>query len=314
VTSGRQRILVIKLGALGDFVQAMGPMAAIRRHHGDAHIVLLTTAAFAELGGASGYFDDVWLDERPSILAIGGWQRFRRRLRMARFERVYDLQTSDRSGWYFRLFWPGPWPEWSGIVAGCSHPHDNPARERMHTIDRQADQLRIAGIRDVGLPDVSWAKADMTRFALPSRYALLVPGASPHRPAKRWPLERYAALACALERSGIVPVILGTKADRPFGRAIASRAPSARNLTGETSLAEIIVLARDAALAVGNDTGPMHLTAAAGCPSLVLFSGASDPTLCAPRGPRVTILRRRRLEELKEADVLAALPHGDART
>jgi len=312
VTSGRQRILVIKLGALGDFVQAMGPMAAIRRHHGDAHIVLLTTAPFAQLGQSSGYFDDVWLDDRPPILAIRAWLRFRRRLREVLFERVYDLQTSDRSGWYFRLFWPGPWPEWSGIVLGCSHHHNNPERERMHTIDRQADQLRIAGIRDVGLPDVSWAKADLSRFALPGRYALLVPGASPHRPAKRWPLERYAGLAHELERAAIVPVILGTKADRPFGRAIVARAATARDLTGETNILEIITLARDAALAVGNDTGPMHLTAAAGCPSLVLFSGASDPALCAPRGARVTILRRRRLYELKLTEVLDALPRQEA--
>ena len=65
-------------------------------------------------------------------------------------------------------------------------------------------------------------------------------------------------------------------------------------------------MARVALAAVGNDTGPMHLIAAGGCPSLVLFSHESDPSLCAPRG-KVTVLRRASLTELGEADVEAAL-------
>ena len=60
------RLLVIKLGALGDFVQAMGPAAAIRAHHPDAEITLLTTAPFAELARAAPYFDRVWIDERAA--------------------------------------------------------------------------------------------------------------------------------------------------------------------------------------------------------------------------------------------------------
>jgi len=60
------RILVIKLGALGDFVQALAPMAAIRRHHPGAHITLLTTDPFVELAAASRWFDDIWVDSRPN--------------------------------------------------------------------------------------------------------------------------------------------------------------------------------------------------------------------------------------------------------
>ncbi len=303
-----RRILVIKLGALGDFVQALGPMAAIRRHHAGAHIVLLTTPAFATLARGSGYFDEVWLDGRPPLLAPARWWALRGRLIAGRFDRVYDLQTSDRTGWYFRLMGPGPRPEWSGIARGCSHPHLNPGRERMHTIERQADQLRVAGIAGVPPPEVSWAKAELGRFALPPDYALLVPGGAAHRPAKRWPLERYAELARALVKRGLAPVVIGARADQPLGQAIVSVSPDARDLTGATSLEEVAGLARGAATAVGNDTGPMHLIAAAGCPALVLFSAASDPTLCAPRGERVVALRRERLADLPLAAVLQALP------
>ncbi|MBN8903381.1 MAG: hypothetical protein J0H57_20345, partial [Rhodospirillales bacterium] len=67
-------------------------------------------------------------------------------------------------------------------------------------------------------------------------------------------------------------------------------------------------LARAARVAVGNDTGPMHLIGTAGCPSLVLFSDESDPALCAPRGPSVAVLRRPDLAGLEVETVLAALP------
>ncbi|MBM3542113.1 MAG: glycosyltransferase family 9 protein, partial [Alphaproteobacteria bacterium] len=150
------RVLVIKLGALGDMVQALGPMAAIRRHHRDAHLVLLTTAPFAPLARASGWFDEIWCDARPSLWNLPAALALARRLNAGRFARVYDLQTSDRSGFYFRLIGPpfGRRPEWSGIARGCSHPHANPGRDSMHTIERQAEQLTMAGVGEVPRVDL----------------------------------------------------------------------------------------------------------------------------------------------------------------
>lgn len=305
--SGPARILVIKLGALGDFVQALGPMAAIRRHHADAHVTLLTTRPFVELAAASGYADDVWVDERPGRLDLAGWLRLRRRLRAGGFARVYDLQTSSRSGRYFRLFWPGPRPEWSGIARGCSHPHRNPDRDRMHTVERQADQLRDAGIAHVPAPDLSWATADVAGLAPDRPFALLCPGGAPHRPAKRWPAERYGELAQALHARGLVAVLIGTPDEAPLLRSIAGACPAAVDLGGRTSLLHLAGLGRHAACAVGNDTGPMHLIAAVGCPSVVLFSHASDPALCGQQGGRVAIVRRGDLGNLGADEVLAAL-------
>ena len=59
--------------------------------------------------------------------------------------------------------------------------------------------------------------------------------------------------------------------------------------------------------AIGNDTGPMHIVAAAGCRSLVLFSNESDPRLCAPGGPNVTVVRRATLADLPVDEVEAAV-------
>jgi len=298
-------ILVIKLGALGDFVQALGPMAAIRRAHAADRMVLLTTAPFEALAAASGLFDEVWLDERPAGAAVGKWLALRRRLRDGGFQRVYDLQTSDRSSYYFRLFWPAPYPEWSGIARGCSHPHANPKCDFMHTIERQREQLAMAGIDDVPLPNLDWARAELGDLRPADPYALLVPGGAPHRPRKRWPEARFIEAAKGLSADGLQPVFVGGDDDAAALSRMAAAVPGSLDLAGRTSLLELAELGRGARLALGNDTGPMHLLAVAGCPALVLYSDASDPALCAQRGRRVEIIRRPSLEELEVDDVLA---------
>ncbi len=303
-------ILVIKLGALGDFVQALGPMAAIRAHHSEQRITLLTTAPFANFAGASGHFDDIWPDGRPMGMDVGGWLKLWSRIRNGGFGRVYDLQTSDRSSFYYRFFWPH-FPEWSGIARGCSHPHANPDRDFMHTIERQAEQLAMAGIpaaSDPDLyPDLSWAKADVSKFELPEHFSLLVPGGARHRPAKQWPRERYGELAAALAAKGILPVLLGSAGEADIMASIRAQCAEARDLSGGTSILELAALGRRAKLAVGNDTGPMHLLSLLGCPSVVLYSNESDPALCGQRGPRVTIIRKPELTALSTPEVVDGL-------
>jgi ADP-heptose:LPS heptosyltransferase len=299
------------LSALGDIVQAMGAASAIRVHHPGAAIVLLTTKPYAELMRQAPYFDEVWVDERPRD-PVGLW-RLMRRLRAERFDRVYDLSTRQRSALYYRLMrrplWSHAGPEWSGIVPGASHRQpDTAERRRMHTLDREADQLRWAGITaPIPPPDMSWAAADISRFALPPGYVLLMPGAAPHREKKRWPLGRFIELARRIAAARLTPVIVGGCAEKELGRAIAAAVPEARDLTGETEFGDIVALGAGARRAVGNDTGPMHLAVVGGAPATVLYSAASDPALTAPRGPDVVILRRDNLVDLPVDEVAATL-------
>ncbi len=295
-------ILVVKLGALGNVVLSLGAFAAIRRRHANARITLLTTAPYAAWMASSPYFDEVWIDDRPAWWDVPGWMRLRRRLTAGRFDRVYDLQTSSRSNRYFQLLPRRARPEWSGIAPGCSHPDRNPRRNLIHDADRQAGQLRQAGIDAVPPVDLAWCAGDIAGFGLPGRFALLMPGSSPHRPAKRWPVERYGRLARALSAEGLAPVVIGSTTEAPLAAEIARAAPIV-DLTGRTGFGHLASLARAAEVAVGNDTGPMHLLAAAGCPSVVLFSDESDPALCAPRGAHVVVLRRPSLEMLDFATV-----------
>jgi ADP-heptose:LPS heptosyltransferase len=203
-------------------------------------------------------------------------------------------------------------PDWSGHVPGCSLPDPDPDRDTRHTIDRQRGQLAAAGITAVPATDLSPIQAEIDRFGLDGPYVLLVPGGSAHRPEKRWPAARYSILARRLTWSRLTPVIVGGRDEVPLAEAIVARTPEARDLTGQTSFEEIVALARQATGAVGNDTGPMHLIAMSGCPSLVLFSAESDPSLCAPRpgaaGGKVVVLRRPSLDTLPVDVVEAGLP------
>ncbi|NVK19566.1 MAG: glycosyltransferase family 9 protein [Methylocystaceae bacterium] len=300
-----ERILVIKLSALGDFVQALGPMKAIRDHHRDAHITLLTTKPYVPLGKACGYFDAIWQDIKPKAWQVKRTLKLRQQLKSGNFDRVYDLQTSDRSSSYFKLM--GGKVKWSGIARGCSHPHANLKRDFMHTLDRQAEQLEMAGIFKTPMPDLSWADADLSRFDLDSHFALLVPGGAPHRPDKRWPADKYAALAHGLLERNIQPVLLGTAKEGEVLDEIIDRCPDVYDLSSQTDFLEIIALAKKARVAIGNDTGPMHMISLAGCKSVVLYSKASDPELCGQRGPNVTIVRKDSLNDLDVDTVIQAI-------
>jgi ADP-heptose:LPS heptosyltransferase len=305
---GPRRILVIRLSALGDFVQALGPIAAIRRHHAGDRVTLLTTASLAGFAGELGWFDEVLIDDRPGSLELGGWLALRRRLRQGGFDRVYDLQTSQRSSLYAWLLRPGL-PEWSGIAWRCSHPHANLDRDPQHTLDKQAEQLLMAGIYPTPLPEIpplDRALPDELADQLDRRdFVLLVPGSSPRHPAKRWPAARFGLLARALGAAGLVPVVVGSSHEAPLAAAIVAACPGAVDLVNQTEIGLLAALAQRARLTVGNDTGVCHLAAAAGCPVIVLFSRASDPARHAPRGRRVQIFAALDLNDLAAETVIA---------
>jgi ADP-heptose:LPS heptosyltransferase len=303
--SAPRRVLVIRLSAFGDFIQSLGPFAAIRRHHRQDHVALLTTRPFAAFGAELGYFDEIIVDERPGMLALAGWLALRRRLRQRPFDRVYDLQTSQRSSAYAWLLRPGM-PQWSGIARGASHPHANLDRDRQHTLDKQAEQLLMAGIHPTPPPFLPPRDRALPGELAGRAFVLLAPGSSPQRPEKRWPAARFAAIAQGLANDGLLPVIVGSAAEAPLGAAIRALYSPALDLVGRTDLGLLAALAGRARLTIGNDTGVSHLATAAGCRLVVLFSRHSDPARCAPRGGFVRIIAEPDLDDLPAATVLAA--------
>lgn len=315
--SGRKReikkVLVIQMGPLGDFVRSMAAMKHIREAHPDAHITLLTTPPFETLANASPYVDTVAGDGKPE--GFGETFALVGRLRSARYDRVYDLQNSSLTNLYFLLLQPFA-PAWSGTAFGCSLPHRNHRRASLPLVERQAEQLKFAGIwpdapTDPGAappPDLSWILTrPANRGAMagsPRPYVVMAPGGWPSKPEYRWPAELYGKLAGVLRARGLDIVVVGGPDDSGFARTI-QRVTQARDLTGRNDISHTAVLAGRAKLAVGNDLDLLHLFAGAGAPTLALLPKAFDPIMAGPRG-HVAVMQAERMEGLAVEDVLSA--------
>ncbi|CAN1514612.1 RfaF ADP-heptose,LPS heptosyltransferase [Caulobacteraceae bacterium] len=311
-----KKVLVIQAGSIGEFVLSLAAMKRIRLAHPHAKITLLTAPQFEALARASPYFNSIETNARPG--SPGEWLALRGQIKGARYDRVYDLESSSSSRFLFQLLRPFA-PAWSGAAPGARLQHRNPDRTRMHTLERHAEQLKVAGAwpdaptgpGDAPPPDLSWVLRRATEprpvpgAAAPKPFVLMVPGGGENRPEKRWPINRYAELATQLKARGYDIVIIGGPQESAMARTIQKTVGQARDLTGRTDFAQIAVLGARAALAIGNNTGPMHLIAAAGAPTIALFDGAADTLLSAPRG-HVAVIQSATLAELPVETVATA--------
>jgi ADP-heptose:LPS heptosyltransferase len=335
-----RRVLVIKLGALGDFIQSLGAMRVVRATHPSARITLLTTEQFEAFAKACPYFDIVEADGRPRD--IKGRTDLIRRLRAANYDMVYDFQNNDRTAQYF-FGLTGKKPMWSGTAKGASHQHLGAERGDMHNFDALAEQLKYAGLgpkppgdptgwvigQDIA-PSLDWVRPafrDPPRFqpaffGLNGPYVLLIPGSSAEHPEKRWPVDRFIKLAGWLADGGFTPVVIGGKDEGDIGAQINRKEARSRNLVGRTDLFQLATLSERATLAIGGDTGPMHMAAAARTPGVCLFAQEWTEDMArdlqtvwspktrlgksAPRGGPMMVLHAPSLEALSLYDVQQA--------
>jgi len=114
-------------------------------------------------------------------------------------------------------------------------------------------------------------------------------------PSKRWPLERYAGLAAELHhRHGATAVLVGGGEDLPAVQQAAELISAPLLVAaGRLGLRATAALFARCSLFVGNDSGPAHLAAAVGTPTLTLFSGENESELWQPRGPRCETVQKR---------------------
>ncbi|HEX5006971.1 MAG TPA: glycosyltransferase family 9 protein, partial [Hyphomonadaceae bacterium] len=231
-------------------------------------------------------------------------------------------------------------PLWSGAAQGASHQHRNPNRAMMHNFDRLTEQLIHAGLAPgppgnptgwvVGqelIPSLEWVRPafrDPPRFKpeffnLYGPYMLMIPGSSAEHPEKRWPVDRFAEIASWVASVGITPVILGAKAEGDIGNQIMKLEPRARSIIGRTDLFQLATLSEKAVLAIGGDTGPMHLAAAARAPGVCLFAQEWTPAMAAdlqtvwnpqtrlgraaPRGGPMVVVHAASLDQIGVDDV-----------
>lgn len=262
MSSTPEKILIIKHGAFGDLIQADGALRDIRAFHPDAEITLLTTPAFRKLMSRCPHVDHVLTDSRAPLWKLGEWIGLAKSLRSGQFTRVYDLQKSQRTELYRKLFFRHV--AWIGRY---------PGHRPTSALDGFIYQLGRAGVptRHCLSPDVSWMADDMDPFleqeGVRKPYVVLIPGCAARHPHKRWPY--YAQLAAALIERGYDVVT----APGPDEIELAKRIPG-HTLLGPRGFLDWFELAgvlRNACFVVGNDTGPSHLASHLGTPGVALF-------------------------------------------
>ncbi len=301
-----KKILVIKLGALGDFVQATAAFDAIRKHHKDAHITLLTTKGMMPFAHNHPAFENVLVDGRLKPFNLNYLMKLRSQLKG--YDLVYDLQTNDRTN-YLYYFLAGR-PAWCGIAPTCQFKQTNPNRKNMHTLDRLADQIAVAGVQNMGQPNLLYAATESETLVQKhnlnlNKLILLVPGGSAHRPEKRW--SSFADLANVLIEKGYQVALIGAGAEEVLLKDIAKEAPKAINLCNQTTIGQLIDLSSKCLCVIGNDTGPMHIAVASGAKGVTLFGSASDPKRCAPRGEGVHVLHKSQIDAITTPEIVKTL-------
>lgn len=315
-----QRILIVRLGAMGDVIHALPAVARVREMLPEVSIgwaieerwvELLCARDEARIGPRSPQkplVDTIHLVNtrawRAAPFSDETWRELRavrRELREARYDAVLDLQgalksalVAELSGAPRRFGFAHPRERAAGLF--YTHRADVATRER-HIIEQNLELAeRALGTRGEPSPPrfelprdpaaEEWCQRELQRRTL-ARFAILNPGAG--WGAKLWPASKYAAVARALGEDGVRSVVN----HGPGEEVLAQEVVAASNGAAEAvlcSLAELIALTRQACLFVGGDTGPLHLAAALGVPVVGLY-GPTDPARNGPFGTRSVVLR-----------------------
>ncbi|MCX7970010.1 MAG: glycosyltransferase family 9 protein [Negativicutes bacterium] len=290
-----RRILIVKLSAIGDVIHALPVATALRDQFPAARISWVVERPSYELICDHPALDEVIVFDKAACRRRGGLWRyapgFVRGLRQRRFDLALDLQGLFKSAVI-------AWLSGAGVRYTVNHAREGagwlcrpvPAGSS-HIVDRYLDVARAAGCKadrarwQFGRSEDDGRQTDQLLASCGlagRRVAVLVPGAN--WPNKRWPVENYARLAGELVRRGLAPLLAGGAGDRPLTAAIVSRAGGGvTDLAGRTSLRQLTGLLRRAALCVGGDTGPVHLAAAVGTPTVAIL-GPTDNRRNGPYG------------------------------
>ncbi len=277
-----QKILVIKLGALGDFVLEAGAMMEVRRCFPNAELTLMTGSPFLSIGKQMGIFSHYIVDNRASWLNLAEQYRIVKEVADGQFDYIFDFQGVARTRKkYFTMF------RWFASRSFCwVDAHYGFARRvqkrRSFTPGKVTEEEYPFNLP---VSDLSFLHGENKHFhELPERFVMFIPGCSPNHPHKRWPIAYFSELAAKLAERQIHTVLIGTKAEAAEIEAIASASPLAVSMLNKTSLLDIPDLARRAIATVGNDTGPSHMASLSGMPTIAIYDNRTKQG--ALRGPR----------------------------
>lgn len=280
-----KRILIIKLGALGDFVMLVGTMRRLKERYPDAEFTLQTHRSLVAIGQQMGMFSDFIIDNRAPYWNLRAQYNVLKQMWGKKFDLVINLQPNHCTNSYYysmvRWFASSPFA-WTSIFDKTIK-HINKKRAFCWGKQREEEGRLV----EIVQTDLGFLHGENKHFhELPERFVTLIPGCSPKNAHKRWPAYRFVELARRLAEHNIHSVVLGTKSELAEIEEIVHATPFACNMCGKTSLLDIPDLARRSLAAVGNDTGPSHMTALSGQPMIALFATRTKP--CSIRGKQVT--------------------------
>ncbi|MEM9351420.1 MAG: glycosyltransferase family 9 protein [Planctomycetota bacterium] len=277
-----QRILIVRLSAMGDVIHGIPVACALRDAFPEAEIGWVVEGRNGDLLEGHPAIDHLirvrrrWLKSRREVM------RAARELRALRFDTTVDLQCLSKSaiaarlsGAPRRIGYAGP----LGREVSKLLNNERIAVSADHVIDRY---LALAHYLGAGhepaafrMPenpaDQEFAKASLAELGLAEEpFAIVNPGAG--WASKRWPPERYGGLAARLQKEhGIRSLaVWGGAQEEPLAEQIVAASEGAAILAPATTMTQLASLSRHARLFVGSDTGPLHLAVAVGTPSISL--------------------------------------------
>lgn len=280
-------ILIVRLGALGDVIHAVPAAAALRRAFPYARVDWLVDAKHRAIVDLVTAIDRVVPLESPTLR---GWTAALKSLRAFPYDVAIDLQGLMKSAVLARA-------SGAARVVGFSiwHLREKTARpfysdaheaEGGHVIRKNLRLLRAIGVEDeeirFPLADAASPALDDLRGRIPAdrAFALINPGAA--WPNKRWAPERFGELATFFrDECGLTPVVLWGPGEDGLAQAVIAASSGAAILAPPTRVADLVSMARAAALMVSGDTGPLHIATAVGTPTVSLF-GPTDPERNGP--------------------------------
>ena len=301
------KILILKPSSLGDVVQALPVLRLIKQHLPASQIYWWLDRRLAPLLEGDPDLAGIIPFERERLGSVWHWPELARsvgRIRAHQFDWVIDLQSLFRSGivaWLANGGWTvglddareGARAFYDVIVPRPSY--------HTHAVDWYLSVLPVLKVPVHGnfqwLP-IRKAVAAGIREKWPigdSRWVALQPGARWDN--KRWPIEYFKEVVARLSDAepSLRFVVLGSSADAPLGRLLYEAQPAkCLDLTGTTSLPEMVEWIRASHLMITNDTGPMHVAAALRKPVVALF-GPTEPRRTGPYGALHQVLQQQSL-------------------
>ena len=297
-------ILIIKHGALGDLIQITNALKSIRHKYPESKITLLTDIKFKFFSDRIIFIDEIIYENRPSFLRIDEWLTIILKIARRNFNIVFDLQNSDRTSVYYffiRLF--NSKVIWSGNRKGGKYKYHPKNFESVPIKDRIKNQLALMNIEIYVNPDISWM-LNKNIINLPNNdFVILLPGSSLEHKHKRWPAEKFAELANHLKERNIDSIILGqSHSEGEELKKIKLLAPKIIDFSNQ-DLDCLATTASKAIGAIGNDTGPTFIAAAAGCPITWLLSSHTDPNITQLLGSKVNTLKKDNISDITTDEV-----------